>query len=74
MYKLNIIDKISFLLVLIGAINWGLIGLLHLNLVKLISFGYCTLETIIYVLVGAAAIDLIVLILKNNTISKKNSK
>ncbi len=36
MYKLNIFDKISFILVILGAFNWGLIGLLNINLVSLL--------------------------------------
>ena len=29
MYKLSLLDKISLILVIIGAINWGLIGLFN---------------------------------------------
>jgi len=38
MYKFNLFDKISLLLVIIGAINWGLLGLFNLNLVGTIYF------------------------------------
>ncbi|WP_455796648.1 DUF378 domain-containing protein [Clostridium butyricum] len=34
MCKLNIFDKLSFLLVLIGSLNWGTIGLLDFNIVN----------------------------------------
>ncbi|QAA32912.1 DUF378 domain-containing protein [Clostridium manihotivorum] len=72
MYKLSIIDKLSFLLVIIGALNWGLIGLLNFNLVKFISFGNCIVERIIYILVFAAAINLVYVILKSKTDFKKS--
>ncbi|GFP75900.1 DUF378 domain-containing protein [Clostridium fungisolvens] len=72
MYKLSLIDKLSFLLVLIGAINWGLIGLLNFNLVKLISLGNCYIERIIYILVFAGAVNLIVVLLRSKTVYKKS--
>lgn len=44
----------ALILVLIGGINWGLIGLVQLNLVGTI-FGYGWLARLIYLLVGVAA-------------------
>ena len=44
MYKINIIDKISFVLVLLGAINWGSIGLFRLNIVSLVVSGSVLLQ------------------------------
>lgn len=65
MYKLSLIDKISFLLILIGAINWGLIGLFNFNLVNSI-FGFVPLvERIVYILVGLAALNSILFIKKS---------
>lgn len=51
---------ISFALVIIGGLNWGLVGLFRFNLVEAI-FGPDTsaLTRIIYVLVGVAAIYLV---------------
>ena len=49
---MKIIDKIALVLVVIGAINWGLIGILDFNLVDTI-FGVGSLfSRIIYSLVG----------------------
>ncbi|GAA0821944.1 DUF378 domain-containing protein [Clostridium tertium] len=64
MCKINIVDKISFLLVLIGAINWGFIGLLSVNLVTFLVGGSVLLQRIIYISVFAGAIDLISLIFR----------
>ncbi|MDP3962380.1 MAG: DUF378 domain-containing protein [bacterium] len=44
---------VSWILLVIGGLNWGLVGIADYNVVAL--FG-STLETIIYVLVGLSAI------------------
>ena len=54
-------DKIVLLLVLIGGINWGLVGLggflgKNLNVVNLLLGGVPTLEYVVYILVGLAAL------------------
>ncbi|MGG7175967.1 DUF378 domain-containing protein [Clostridium paraputrificum] len=64
MYKLNIIDKISFILCLIGCINWGLIGLLNLNLITLLTAGSIILQRGIYILVFLSSLNLISLIVR----------
>lgn len=71
MYKFNIIDKVAIILVIIGAINWGLIGLFNLNLVALL-FGetLSILSRIAYILVGAAGVALVMLIAKMTQASK----
>ena len=49
------IDFIAWILVIVGGINWGLVGLLNLNLVALI-FGFVPfLARLIFILVGVAA-------------------
>ena len=53
---MKIIDKIAFVLVIIGAINWGLVGFFEFNLVDAI-FGELSIFTrIIYALVGIAGL------------------
>ncbi|MGL5480014.1 MAG: DUF378 domain-containing protein [Clostridium sp.] len=53
---MRVIDKIALLLVIIGAVNWGLIGLFNLNLVSLL-FGVGTiLSNIVYILVGISGL------------------
>ena len=46
---MKIIDKIVLILIVIGAINWGLIGLFNLNLVSTI-FGNMSLKKNLYYL------------------------
>ncbi len=53
--------KIAWLLVVIGAINWGLVGLGMLmnadwNVVHMILGGVPTVEAIVYLLVGLSSI------------------
>ena len=53
---MKIIDKIALVLIIIGAINWGLIGFFNFNLVETI-FGNMTMITrIIYGLVGISGL------------------
>lgn len=65
MYKFNLLDKISFILVMVGALNWGLIGLCNLNLV-VITLGNLSdfIGRIIYILIGVSAINLLLVIFK----------
>ena len=50
-------DRIALLLVIIGAVNWGLIGIFQFDLVASVFGGQAaTLSRIIYTLVGAAGL------------------
>lgn len=49
------IHMITFVLVLVGAFNWGLIGLLNFNLVESLGLPSGIVETV-YILVGASAV------------------
>lgn len=55
MAKMNPLDWISYFLVVIGAINWGLVGAFNFNLVESI-FGLGTVTDIVYIVVGLAGI------------------
>ena len=50
------IDYIALVLVVIGAINWGLVGILDFDLVRVL-FGYMSiLSRIIYIVIGVAGL------------------
>ena len=49
---MKIIDTIALILIIIGAINWGLIGFFQFNLVEAIFGDMTVLSRIIYGLVG----------------------
>ncbi len=59
---MNILYKIALVFTIIGAINWGLIGLFAFNLVEMI-FGTSTfLTSLIYIVVGIFGIINIMLL------------
>ncbi|UFJ40928.1 DUF378 domain-containing protein [Brevibacillus humidisoli] len=50
-------DKLALLLVVIGALNWGLIGLFQFDLVAFLFGGQESwISRIVYILVGVAGI------------------
>lgn len=51
---------VAFVLAMVGALNWGLIGLLDINLVSMLFGSMPMLEKLIYILVGASAVILII--------------
>ena len=53
---MKIIDKIALALVIIGAINWLLIGLFSFNLVDTIFGTMSIISRIIYILVGISGL------------------
>lgn len=56
---MEIIRKIAVILTLIGGLNWGLVGVLDLDLVALIFGPMTILSRIVYGLVGLSSIYLI---------------
>ena len=62
-----IVDKISLLLVIIGALNWGAVGLFSFDAVAWISGGSTTLlARIIYIAVALAGIWCISLLFRES--------
>ncbi|MEX0649472.1 MAG: DUF378 domain-containing protein [Candidatus Andersenbacteria bacterium] len=51
---------VSFALVVIGALNWGLVGLFGFNLVSTLLGDGSMLERLVYILVGVAALVIVV--------------
>lgn len=62
--RLNALDWLAYILVIIGGINWGLVGFFNYNLVDEIFGVESTLSRIIYALVGLAAIYLVATVAK----------
>ena len=58
MDKLNVIDAIAIILVVIGGLNWGLVGLVDFDLVAAIFGAMSVIARMVYVLVALAAIYL----------------
>ncbi len=53
------LDWVAFVLVMIGGINWGLIGAFNLDLVNAILGAIPAIEKIVYILVGLSALYMI---------------
>ena len=51
----NTLDWIALVLLVIGGLNWGLVGLFSFDLVDAV-FGAIGLASVVYVLVGLAAL------------------
>lgn len=56
--KMNALGWISFVLVVIGGLNWGLVGALNFNLVESL-FGAGIVSSVVYDLVGLGALGMI---------------
>ena len=54
----KILHIVAYALVFVGGLNWGLVGLLDMNLVSMI-FGSMGLENIVYILVGLSTVFVI---------------
>jgi len=59
MHKCSTLGWICFILVIIGGINWGLIGFFSFNLVATIVGAWPAVERIVYILVGLSSLYLI---------------
>lgn len=53
---MKVIDKIALALVIIGAINWGLIGLFNFNLVDTLFGAMSIISRLVYILVGISGL------------------
>ena len=53
---MKVIDTIALILIIIGAINWGLIGIFNFNLVDTLFGTMSVLYRIIYTLVGISGL------------------
>lgn len=59
MNKLKTLDSVSLILVIVGGLNWGLVGILNFNLVSTLFGDMSALSKIVYALVGLSAIYLL---------------
>lgn len=62
---MKVLDNIALILVIIGAINWGLVGFFNFNLVDTIFGVMSVVSRIIYALVGIAGLWSIKLLFDN---------
>lgn len=62
---MNALKKVTYFAIILGAINWGLIGLFGFNLVGYLLGNMTTLARIVYTLIGVSAIGHLILSIKN---------
>ena len=63
---MKVIDTIALILVIIGAVVWGLIGIFNFNLVDAIFGTMSVISRIIYTLVGISGLWCIKLLFDND--------
>jgi hypothetical protein len=59
MNKLKALDLISLVLVIVGGLNWALVGVLNFDLVAALFGDMSAISRIVYTLVGVSAIYLL---------------
>ena len=64
MNKLSIIDWVVYSLVVIGALNWGLIGFFKFDLVAFVLGNMTFLSRVVYSLVGLSALWVIYILMR----------
>lgn len=64
------LDYLTFILVIIGAINWGLIGLFGFDLVAALFGEMSMISRIVYDLVGISGVYCIFMLMKWGNMSK----
>ena len=57
----NLVDWVAMLLVIVGGLNWGLVGLMNYNLVETLLGGFASglVAKVVYDLVGLASLYMI---------------
>jgi len=66
MNKMTPLGTVAFILVVIGALNWGLVGIFNFDLVSFLLGDMSTLARIVYALVGLSGLYMIVTAAKKN--------
>lgn len=54
--EMNWADKLSWVLIIVGGLNWGLVGFLDYNLVDSLLGAGSTVSRVVYAVVGVAAV------------------
>lgn len=54
--KMNAVDWVAMVLLIVGGLNWGLVGLFDIDLVAALFGTQTPLSRIVYVLVGLSAL------------------
>lgn len=58
--KMNALDLIAFILVIVGGLNWGLVGAADIDVVQLLLGSIPYAVQVVYILVGLAALYMLI--------------
>ncbi|OHA20903.1 MAG: hypothetical protein A2849_02000 [Candidatus Taylorbacteria bacterium RIFCSPHIGHO2_01_FULL_51_15] len=58
---MKVLHIVSFILLVVGGLNWGLVGAFDYNLVESLLGSWPAVEKVVYILVGLAAIEAVVM-------------
>lgn len=61
--KMGILGWVAFVLVIVGALNWGLVGIASFDLVAAIFGDMSMIARVVYSLVGLSAIYMVIVAL-----------
>lgn len=54
--NMKMVHMVAYVLLWVGGINWGLMGLLNMNLVQMVLGSWPMVENLVYILVGLSAV------------------
>jgi len=57
--KMHVIDWLALVLVIVGGVNWGLVGIFNFDLVATIFGDMSMLARVVYTLVGLSAVYMV---------------
>ncbi|MDO8583984.1 MAG: DUF378 domain-containing protein [bacterium] len=60
MKKFNVLDWIVLILVIVGGLNWGLVGVFKFDLVATLFGSLTVISRVVYTLVGLSALYLLI--------------
>ena len=64
--RLGALDRAALILLVIGGLNWGLVGAFEVNLVTVLFGPSSALSRIVYILIGVAAVYAIYLLARGS--------
>lgn len=73
MRRMGAIDWIAAVLLIIGGLNWGLVGLFDLDLVATLFGARSMMSRVIYTLVGVSALYELIRLLVGEPVSERSS-
>jgi uncharacterized protein len=56
MPKMNTLDWVAWIILLVGGLNWGMVGLFDFNLVSALFGAVAIIERLVYIVVGLSAL------------------